>query len=879
MKKTTLLMFCVGVLSGAFAEEIDITKVVREAGKGTPKLEQGQLAAGTVNNAFGEGMTKDDRVLLKAQANTISWSIASDFEPGKSIIVTRYVIRRAVYASDGENDISRERAPKDFRLEGSTDGSSWIPLDSHRNVDWPRSTDSMSFEFAPLYMSNYRHYRIVITATKRNEESCNCSFQFIQIFGEIGSEEPVLKACRKVDHLVSNGEAALKVADCMPTLDSKIELDVSFAKLSGNVGIFAASRYGEKPEFRLFHTDNDGWLLYYGDKSFSSGIKGYPGVRYKIVAAGPVVTVNGVKVIDREEEKLTSATTSGLSVLATQNGDSLNNLANARIWSVKVTDAAGNLKLDLRPYHYRDGGGWLYDAVGKKFYSSAMRDSRLKFDFRIDSRIEDVTAAVRETSSPTITMVEGEAHPGYPKENLFTSGQTLDDRAFFMDKHNVIQYDIPETFRPGVPVVLTRLAIFPAVGTEDSEMSCGLRGPTDLELQASVDGTTWVSLLKRTLGLGESSYKSGEYKKVTDETWGYSSFCLNIPEEARGNYRHYRFITNDSNSQAEPKVSVQEVRFYGLIGGAEPRYDPIGFVQNAYEKNNPDNTYFKTGVSPAKADLTIEITGEFTSVADTHALFCSRGVSNAKPWVAWLTDGKLRLDCDTAQTASPFAPQPNTPYTIKIVGNKMYVNGGDPICTSGTTDFAPGGEIYLLSSHIGGESIKNQARFKLRSCKITDAQGGVVRDYIPVSRSTDGVAGLFDRVSSTFLPSAGTAPKKGERADIDFRQRGRTVAMTSELEDGVIGKSVDFSFGENQILPATLYAAYADRIEGGEMEDWDEVRELGVVTSGVDALTAAELEKENGRKYVKFFLRDSLGACSQTRAYKHCRRGFVIMFR
>lgn len=123
-----------------FPDEIDITAAVREANAGKTKLDSGGCPSGyTVDNAFGIGEAKLDRVMLTNAYNRILWTISNDFEAGKPIVVTKYTIKRTSPASETADPYGYNRAPKTFFFQGSYNGSDWITL-SEISTTWDKNT-------------------------------------------------------------------------------------------------------------------------------------------------------------------------------------------------------------------------------------------------------------------------------------------------------------------------------------------------------------------------------------------------------------------------------------------------------------------------------------------------------------------------------------------------------------------------------------------------------------------------------------------------------------------------------------------------------------------------------------------------------------------
>jgi len=898
------LALTVGVYAAsAFAEEIDISKSVREADAGTTLLQYGGSHAGyTLDNAFGEEISKESRVLLSNVNNRIVWTISPSFATNQPVIMTSYTIRRAWFqgapstpdTENGNDSYSRRRAPKAFVFQASSDGSYWVDLDRRKDVPWVEDGDmEKTFEVDPVAFGDYRKYRFVVTATAaKSDDVAKCSFQYIKVNGTVADPEPLARLNRKLDHMVSRDCACSAFKDIKLSYDSRVELDIALIAVDGTRAIYTSSRSGAAQKMRLFHLASDGWWFQYGSKEVKTGIKAYPGARYKIVADGPVLAINGVTVADLGEKK-TGEASNWFSLFGSPSdgGDTLYNTTGAQIWSVKVYDGNGSLVHDLQPVLHHDGGARFYDAKTGRMYVSDSVSERLRMDYATHKWLGEFNPGL---GNLTITQVEGKSYGGdYTVSNAFTSVVSLKDRALFTTKRNVIQYDIHDDYHPKYPIVFARYAVLPCLAISGQQFYAYERSPTQFELQASKDGTNdWITLSKVTIGLGAGSYANGGGvvgKSIDDkltDLYGSRGVVVDIPEENRGDYRHYRFITNDSHGQDYDsiKVGFQCIKFFGYDGGFEQSCEPVEHVQNAYDEQKSNHTYFKTGVVPTACDLTIEIKGSFTRVDQTHCLFCSRDSNAAKTWTLFLLDGALRLDCGASGSKSSFKPVKDKVYTFKVEQNRLFVDD-TLVYTSGTTNFVPGSEIVLLASHKAANSNwDNQARFKLQSCKITDSFSGVIRDYVAAKRS-DGTAGIYERsnasLNSWFCASSGTGAISGEPIDTDFHQRERSVSVVSELENGTLPRrNVGFSFGNTQRLMGKLYAALDNGWKGNDTSAWAKVVELADVKTGVDSLTVGKIPNPDHYSHVKFFVCDSLErGVSQTKTYRTSSNRFLVIIR
>jgi len=872
-----------------YADEIDITKTVREAGGcEKPNLDEGEnaVAGYTVDNAFGDVISNESRVLLKGVKNTISWRIKDDFQVGQPVVVTSYMIRRAYYTGgvgSGGDWYSSHRAPKSFSLQASRDGKNWIVID-RQSVDWGDSGPmEMSFAVEPVAWGDYRRYRLVVDETNAlSEDAAKCSFQYVKLFGTIGDYAPLAHNIRTVDSLLTTSRSASRIDHYVPTLDSKLSIDFALTETKGTQAILIAGRRGNSDQMRLFYTETDGWLYHYGSQEKKSGVKAYPSVRYKVVIDGPKVTVNGVLVIDAGE-RLTGPAGTMLGIFGsfTSAGYEFFNKATARFWGVEAWAADGTPTLELHPARSSDGCGHLYDALTQRVYDSNVMDENdsLVADYKDHGSFIDLSACLRyHGKEPIVTLKEGKNKEGFSPSNAFTGGLTTDDRALFETAHNVLQYDIPDDFSAGQPIVISQFAIIPCVNAATDPTYTVNRAPIQFELQASKDGEKWVSLSKRTVGVGPGSYSQHGSRKVGD-VYGYYGCSFDVPEECRDDYRHYRFITEKSSSADYDsiKMGVQEIKLFGYVWGFDVPCEPIEYVENAYDMQQA-NTYYNTGVVPEACDLKIELTGAFTKTDATSCLFCSRDSVGNNSWTLFLVDGALRLYCGSSDAvSSTFRPEVNRVYNIKVVGNELFVDG-ECVYTSGGTDFTPGGEIVLMASHKGGGTFDNQARFQLRSCRISDAKGGCLRDYVAVNR-TDGNRGLLDLANGAFCPSSSSWPKVGNPVDMDFHQRDREVKLLTGLENGRLPKGqLLFALTGDQRLSAELYAAMDDTFKGNLTNAWAAVVKVGDVVSGTDVVDVT-LPKTDFKR-VKFFVCDKVDrVVSYTKTYRIGYRGLTVIIR
>lgn len=105
--------------------------------------------------------------------------------------------------------------------------------------------------------------------------------------------------------------------------------------------------------------------------------------------------------------------------------------------------------------------------------------------------------------------------------------------------------------------------------------------------------------------------------------------------------------------------------------------------------------------------------------------------------------------------------------------------------------------------------------------------------------------------------------------------------MPSALDGkGCVPETVDFTFTDNQMIAAELFAAFDNVRKGTDFDSWEKKVKLGDLTTGIDGLTDVPLANPENYKFVKFFVRDPMErACSQTRIYRAFFPGMTFILK
>lgn len=195
-------------------------------------------------------------------------------------------------------------------------------------------------------------------------------------------------------------------------------------------------------------------------------------------------------------------------------------------------------------------------------------------------------------------------------------------------------------------------------------------------------------------------------------------------------------------------------------------YTPVEWIQAT------GNQWINTKYTPACTDK-IEMKVNFTTKDTTQALWCSRGKTTTEnTFTSFLVSGKVRIDRKNAAGSSlDLAVAAGTDYVITADYNACTASITDGTTTKTLSnmtsgDFTPGSPLTLFASHQDGTgltaesgSLGNKGTYKLYSVKLTDKDGNLVRNFVPVKNTavTTGVnsVGLFDTVTRTFVGNTG----------------------------------------------------------------------------------------------------------------------------
>ena len=300
----------------------------------------------------------------------------------------------------------------------------------------------------------------------------------------------------------------------------------------------------------------------------------------------------------------------------------------------------------------------------------------------------------------------------------------------------------------------------------------------------------------------------------------------------------------------------------GLSGGgtitstANGTYTTLDFIQ---ADNNNASQYIITDYTPRYSDTFVtRVNFQNTSA---QCIYCARGNSVGSGSYTCLTYGPgdpLRFDHVTTMgstSSTPTTPPTDEDCTFSVNGKTgdCKLNGAS-IYTMATSDddtatAASVLSFFILNNNASGAAMAyyGQANFKMYFFRIYDANGAIVRDYVP-AKNGSGVAGLWDRVNNVFWPSAKTAFIAGSetaRGEVVFcgdgtwsgvtiapavtvvKDCGGTLTRSGDLQPGMSGDgTAQFVFNDGTAKFSTIQAGQAEfNVHGGTVNvptwiDW-----------------------------------------------------------
>lgn len=235
--------------------------------------------------------------------------------------------------------------------------------------------------------------------------------------------------------------------------------------------------------------------------------------------------------------------------------------------------------------------------------------------------------------------------------------------------------------------------------------------------------------------------------------------------------------------------------------------------------------WINTRYVPACTDR-FEMKVAFMETSVTQTLWCTRGdAATANTMTCFIqAPGRFRFDRNSntsTYTADNLVGTDGTHVIVADYGTREASVDGTVQATMADGDFAAKSPLVLFASQRAYRSISAFARVRLFSFRILNAEGTLVRDFVPVRDAATEACGLFEKVTGVFFPGLGR----------EALVAGDVVADGAAYEETFDGYAVvDVPEGETRTLTADDVAAFGARplvktglgtlVAGAEMADF-----------------------------------------------------------
>ncbi len=173
--------------------------------------------------------------------------------------------------------------------------------------------------------------------------------------------------------------------------------------------------------------------------------------------------------------------------------------------------------------------------------------------------------------------------------------------------------------------------------------------------------------------------------------------------------------------------------------------------------NVESGAWVNTGYTPNCTDR-VHAKVRLADVSNNKCIYCSRTMSGSKvvqTFTCFAIKNIFRFDRNSSNTSSTLKLNATTDYELAVDYNTLAatINGGNSVTVGGTGTFTPGSPLVLFSAHNASPGANVSAPFvgRFYYFRVFNADGNIVREYLPARRSTDGVIGLLETTQHTFL--------------------------------------------------------------------------------------------------------------------------------
>lgn len=216
--------------------------------------------------------------------------------------------------------------------------------------------------------------------------------------------------------------------------------------------------------------------------------------------------------------------------------------------------------------------------------------------------------------------------------------------------------------------------------------------------------------------------------------------------------------------------------------------------------------WINTRYVPACTDR-FEMKVAFMETSVTQTLWCTRGdAATANTMTCFIqAPGRFRFDRNSntsTYTADNLVGTDGTHVIVADYGTREASVDGTVQATMADGDFAAKSPLVLFASQRAYRLISAFARVRLFSFKVWNAEGTLVRDFVPVRDAATEACGLFEKVTGVFFPGLGR----------EALVAGDVVADGAAYEEKFDGYAVvDVPAGETRTLTADDVAAFGAR--------------------------------------------------------------------
>ncbi|MBR6733856.1 MAG: hypothetical protein IKL96_05595, partial [Kiritimatiellae bacterium] len=173
--------------------------------------------------------------------------------------------------------------------------------------------------------------------------------------------------------------------------------------------------------------------------------------------------------------------------------------------------------------------------------------------------------------------------------------------------------------------------------------------------------------------------------------------------------------------------------------------------------NVESGAWVNTGYTPDCTDR-VHVKIRLANTSGNKCIYCSRTMNNnkvARTFTCFAINNNFRFDRNGSTTLSSLKLNATTDYELAVDNNTLdaTINGGNAVKVGGTGMYTPGSPFILFSAHNASPGVIVSAPFAGRFYyfRVFNAEGNIVREYLPARRSTDGVIGLLETTRHEFL--------------------------------------------------------------------------------------------------------------------------------